>query len=663
MKIFKYLALGCVLTMGITSCDDYLDVNTDPDNPNNETATLANRLPWIEHFYLYTAGVTNMRTSCTANVYYSFSSSPNSLGVTWACAAGATTTPYQTFFVETGANLVDLYNKAEAEGAYHYMAMSNIFHALGFMEMLDLYGEIPYTEALGSSPVPAYDDGKTIFYGCIDKLDEAIQLLGMTQEAGATPLKNGDFWNDGDVDKWIKLCYGLKARYLLKLSKKADFNPTLILECVAKGPQSISDNTEAPCYNVDGDVTDWLFGDPIMTNGNWDYVAYGNYQRIAKFHYDMLVNMRGAGVEDPRFTKIVPAYMSNIKLDSSGKVASYDWFRSLPVDVMGEAERLVKGGASSITNPTFANTDVTKEYEITDATERAKFVANMTGKHDVTVEGDKVSVKYQKGSIYVNSINYIVAGDTAYVNMRTNSTSTKVASTDQGEKDVNWYYGTAAAYNAGAVGGTGSYQVRPMSDQEIVTYHEMCFIKAEVLYRQGDKAGALAAYKQGIQAHMDMMQEDLKTWEALGYNNPDMWAMDEAQIASYMASDAVCQNSGDLTMKDIMLQKFVAMGCSIENWNDMRRFNFSAGNIENFGVVYEGYQRGPLFTGQAQITGTNPTDPKYWIRRWRLPSTLELNYNQAQALAINAHALDTDIWCYPVWWDCASDDEYYNYLK
>lgn len=56
-----------------------------------------------------------------------------------------------------------------------------------------------------------------------------------------------------------------------------------------------------------------------------------------------------------------------------------------------------------------------------------------------------------------------------------------------------------------------------------------------------------------------------------------------------------------------MLQKMVAMGCSIENWNDMRRFNFSAGNIGDFGVVYPGYGRGPLFAGQAQVTGTNPT--------------------------------------------------------
>ena len=183
------------------------------------------------------------------------------------------------------------------------------------------------------------------------------------------------------------------------------------------------------------------------------------------------------------------------------------------------------------------------------------------------------------------------------------------------------------------------------------------------MFRKGDKAGALAAYKQGIQAHIDMMQEDLIKWEALGYNNPDMWPMDAAQISAYMSSAAVCQDASELTMSDIMLQKFVAMGCSIENWNDMRRFNFSAGNIENFGVVYPGYDRGPLFKGQSQITGTNPTDPTYWIRRWRLPGTLELAYNKAEALKVNPRALDTNIWCVPIWWDCASDDEYYNYLK
>jgi hypothetical protein len=112
-----------------------------------------------------------------------------------------------------------------------------------------------------------------------------------------------------------------------------------------------------------------------------------------------------------------------------------------------------------------------------------------------------------------------------------------------------------------------------------------------------------------------------------------------------------------------MLQKYIAMGCSIENWNDMRRFNFSAGNVGGFGVVYPGFDRGPLFAGTALYTGGSKTDPRYWPRRFMLPTTLELNYNLSNVLALNAHATDPNIWSMPVWWDCATDDEYNNYLK
>src|SRR3712207_7429642 len=34
------------------------------------------------------------------------------------------------------------------------------------------------------------------------------------------PLSVGDNWNNGDVTKWVKFCYLLKARWLNHLSKK-----------------------------------------------------------------------------------------------------------------------------------------------------------------------------------------------------------------------------------------------------------------------------------------------------------------------------------------------------------------------------------------------------------------------------------------------------------
>lgn len=661
MKSFKYMmAAGCLLTLGLSSCSDFLDVNVDPDKPNNTTAEVANRVPWIQRMFMYSAGITNYRTSMIAGVLYSTSGTHGPAAVTWNFAPGTTTSSYQTWFVETAANLNDLYDKAKAENAYHYMAVADIYHALGFMQMLDLYGEIPYTEALGNSPVPAYDDGKTIFNGCVAKLDEAIKLLSEAQPATATPLSKGDLMNGGDAQKWLKMAYGLKARFLLKLSKKAEFDPEAILDCLSKGPQSIDDNSVMPCFNSGQDVTDYLMGDPIMTNGNWNCVAYGTTQRITKYYTDLLTDMRGAGVEDPRYTKIVPAVMTNIKV-VDGKVQSYDWARSKGVDCHGDCERLKAVGWNSIVAPTWAATNKDITYDIADATARDKFVSDIQKLHKTTVDGTKVKVTYQTGSVYVNSTNYAYAGDTAYVSLRSNSKLT--GNQTKEENDVYWYFSTNDALNAGAVGSTGSFQTRPVSDFEIMTYHEACFIKAEVLFRKGDKAGALAAYKAGIKAHLDYMQKKLTAWKGQGFSNPDMQPMDDAKIAAYLASDAVCQNAGDLKMSDIMLQKYVAMGCSLENWNDMRRFNYGAGNIKDFGVVYPGFDRSVLFTGTDKLKGTSKDDPKYWPRRWRLPATLELSYNEAQALAINKHAEDTDIWSYPVWWDCATDAEYEGYLK
>lgn len=661
MKSLKYMmAAGCLLTLGLSSCSDFLDVNVDPDKPNNTTAEVANRVPWIQRMFMYSAGITNYRTSMIAGVLYSTSGTHGPAAVTWNFAPGTTTSSYQTWFVETAANLNDLYDKAKAENAYHYMAVADIYHALGFMQMLDLYGEIPYTEALGNSPVPAYDDGKTIFNGCVAKLDEAIKLLSEAQPATATPLSKGDLMNGGDAQKWLKMAYGLKARFLLKLSKKAEFDPEAILDCLSKGPQSIDDNSVMPCYNSGQDVTDYLMGDPIMTNGNWNCVAYGTTQRITKYYTDLLTDMRGAGVEDPRYTKIVPAVMTNIKV-VDGKVQSYDWARSKGVDCHGDCERLKAVGWNSIVAPTWAATNKDITYDIADATARDKFVSDIQKLHKTTVDGTKVKVTYQTGSVYVNSTNYAYAGDTAYVSLRSNSKLT--GNQTKEENDVYWYFSTNDALNAGAVGSTGSFQTRPVSDFEIMTYHETCFIKAEVLFRKGDKAGALAAYKAGIKAHLDYMQKKLTAWKGQGFSNPDMLPMDDSKISAYLASDAVCQNASDLKMSDIMLQKYVAMGCSLENWNDMRRFNYSAGNIKDFGVVYPGMDRSVLFTGTDKLKGTSKDDPKYWPRRWRLPATLELSYNEAQALAVNKHAEDTDIWSYPVWWDCETDAEYEGYIK
>ena len=663
MRNIKYIILGCLLVLGSTSCKKWLNVNSDPEHPSNLTVSPQNKLPWIEHFFTYTAGVTNFRSANQAGVFYSATGSANALSVTWTATSG-NVTPYQTWFDEVASNLPDMYNSAKAVNAYYYMAASDVFSAMGFMEMLDLYGEMPYTQALNPTiPSPKYDDGKTIYNGCMAKLNEAISLFGQAQPATAPSFASGDMWLQGNPAQWIKFCWGLKARYMLKLSKKSDlFNADSILYCLSQGPQSNGDNVIQAGFN-NSNVLDYLYGDPVVTNSNYDYAGEGSNQRVSQFYYNLLTNMRGSGVTDPRMTKIVPASMGNVQLNSVGQVSSYTWNRSTGLDFYGTSARLVAGGPASIIPASYAATSTNIKYTISNSDSLTAFIARQSAAgHTFTTSGSTVTVTYPAGSIYINSTNYLYAGDTVFVNMRSSSTAYSGIST-QPQTNVNWYP-SLAAFNAGVVGSTGSFQIRPVSPFEVLTYHEMCFIKAEVELRKGDQADAYTAYIAGIQAHMNFMQTWLGSWQAGGYttSNPDMAPMNQSDIATYLASPAVAPGAGALTMSDIMLQKYVAMGCSLENYNDMRRFDFSAGDVGGFGVVYPGYQRGPLFSGGSLYTGSGPADLRYWQRRWALPTNLEINYNLTNVLAVNPHATDVNIWSMPVWWDCATDAQYYGYL-
>lgn len=107
---------------------------------------------------------------------------------------------------------------------------------------------------------------------------------------------------------------------------------------------------------------------------------------------------------------------------------------------------------------------------------------------------------------------------------------------------------------------TGKYMFQDKIDYPIMTYSELQFIKAEALFKKGDKAKALEAYKNGITAHMNYV----------GVNAKDQ--------TDYLASAAVINVANDLKISDIMTQKYIALwgiGC-LESWVDMRRYNYSS---------------------------------------------------------------------------------------
>ncbi|WP_316833946.1 SusD/RagB family nutrient-binding outer membrane lipoprotein [Pedobacter nutrimenti] len=127
----------------------------------------------------------------------------------------------------------------------------------------------------------------------------------------------------------------------------------------------------------------------------------------------------------------------------------------------------------------------------------------------------------------------------------------------------------------------------------ILTYAEMQFIKAEALIGT-DKAGAYTAYINGIKGNM------LK----LGVSDAD--------ITTY-TTNAVVTKNGNITITDIMLQKYIALFLQMETWTDMRRYQYDA-------AIYPGLKQpnknllGNVYVQRAKYPdnepGRNPNVPK-----------------------------------------------------
>ena len=74
MKKLIHIAFGLALVFGMSSCEDYLDVNTDPDNPVSETVSPQLRLPWIQNYYAYAWGTASMQYVLVSSYSYLFKS-------------------------------------------------------------------------------------------------------------------------------------------------------------------------------------------------------------------------------------------------------------------------------------------------------------------------------------------------------------------------------------------------------------------------------------------------------------------------------------------------------------------------------------------------------------------------------------------------------------
>jgi hypothetical protein len=198
------------------------------------------------------------------------------------------------------------------------------------------------------------------------------------------------------------------------------------------------------------------------------------------------------------------------------------------------------------------------------------------------------------------------------------------------------FYGDSAILNpaiSNFAAGTGKYLFRNAAPYPIMTYHELQFIKAEAAFRKGSVSVAYAAYIEGISRHFDFV--DFFNASA----NPSISPI-VPQRAAYLASGAVRPSSSELTLTDIMLQKYIGdFGWNVmECWSDMRRYHyFDTDPITNT-PVYRGY------TLTTFSTNNQGPKPAYRYRPTNF-SEFDWNFDQLRALGVG----NIDYHTYEMW--------------
>jgi hypothetical protein len=232
-------------TLALTSaCEDFLDVNVNPNAPQTVSANLylAPMLHWMvtspqfdgRFVGRYTQQWTFPGTSLSTWDRMGYDPSSDNGGQQW-----------RDVYWTLGQNLVDMMTKAEAEERWDLLGVGYILKAWGWQVTTDLHGEIIVKEAINQNTFSFNYDTQEFAYQEIQRLlNEAIKNLSRTDGAvDAVYLGRTDKIYNGDRTKWLKLAWGMLALNLNHYSNKAAYKPADVIAAVDK---SLASNADDP---------------------------------------------------------------------------------------------------------------------------------------------------------------------------------------------------------------------------------------------------------------------------------------------------------------------------------------------------------------------------------------------------------------------------------
>lgn len=284
------LAAAMGLTVG---CQDFLDVNTNPNAPETVAANLylSPMLHWMATAPQWdgrcTGQYTQVFTQSALSTYDAMGPNYNTdlCGQLWRDV-------YWTF----GQNLIDMMRIAGEEERWDILGAGYVMKAWGWQNLTDLHGEIIVSEAFDQTKFDfSYDDQEFVYNEVKRLLDSALVHLNRTDGAvDATYMARGDKMYNGDRESWLKFAHGLYALHLSHYSNKASYDPAAVIAHVDQSLESNADDALWAFPNTQND--DRNFFGPSRNN-------MGSYYP-SSFIVGLLDGTQ-LGAEDPRLSRLI----------------------------------------------------------------------------------------------------------------------------------------------------------------------------------------------------------------------------------------------------------------------------------------------------------------------------------------------------------------------
>lgn len=251
------LIITILIALLSVSCENFLDVNTDPNNPTEVSPDLV--LP-VGQVYTAKLHQQDRGINHLGNMFmYNWS---ESYGFSWYDEEFkylVTSTFYDQIFDNTYSSVLKQYQVLTSLGEEyaHYVAIGNIMKAYHFQMMVDIYGDVPYSEALlrGENPTPTYDNEAVIYDNLLVKLTEAIATMKAADESEITVAPGDDnVMFGGNSAQWIQFANSLKLRILTRLNgvKDAQFITDELAVIASEGSGYITEDVGInPGYAVE----------------------------------------------------------------------------------------------------------------------------------------------------------------------------------------------------------------------------------------------------------------------------------------------------------------------------------------------------------------------------------------------------------------------------